>query len=80
MWLFKSLLQVNLFSQAGRIRLEAPLTDKCTHMGTGGAPNCVCGDGGVLIGPRGAGLQADSEEEGGILFHNTDGVVKSAHL
>lgn len=48
---------------AGRIRMEVPLTDKCTHMGTGGAPYWVCGDGGVLIGPRGAGLQADSEEE-----------------
>lgn len=43
--------------------MEAPLTDKCTHMGTGGALNWDCGDGGFLIGPRGAGPQADSEEE-----------------
>lgn len=42
---------------------HAPLTDKCTHMGTGGAPNWACGDGGDLIGPRGAGVRADSEEE-----------------
>lgn len=52
-----------MLSHAGRIRMEVPLTDKCTHTGTGGARNWVCGDGSVLIGPRGAGLEAVSEEE-----------------
>lgn len=32
-------------------------------MGTGGAPKCAWRDGGIVIGPRGAGLQADDEEE-----------------
>lgn len=68
-----------MFLHAGRIRMEVPLTDKCTHMGTGGAPYWVCGDGGVLIGPRGAGLQADRRRKG-ILFHNTDSSCESADL
>lgn len=55
-------------------------------MGREDAPNWVCGDGGVLIGPRGAGMQAGREEEEGggggkeFSFSTQTAVVKDADL
>lgn len=36
---------------------------KCTYMGMAEGTSCVMGDGGILIGPRGAGEQAEEQEE-----------------
>lgn len=59
-WMCYSLVQVNLCHHT----LVASGW-KLTHTGAADAPKCVCGDGGVLIGAWGAGLQADGEEEEG---------------